>query len=159
MDGSPFPRLLLVEDEHVLRHLVAQFLRIERFAVVEAVDGLEGANLFASQGPFDVILLDLNLPRMTGVEVCRRVKQLEPAQPVVIFSASLIDEHIAELERMGVRHFVSKPCHPAYLLEQLHLAMDRAGRRSMATAGNNRWNSGSSALASDHPLFKRPISG
>ena len=74
MDGKRAGKLLLVEDEHTLRGLIAQFLRGENFEVVEAADGLDGVGLFSSQGPFDLVLLDLNLPRLSGVEVCRRKK-------------------------------------------------------------------------------------
>ena len=55
-------RLLLVEDENLLRGLIAQFLRSEGFELVEAADGREGVERYSSLGPFDVVLLDLNLP-------------------------------------------------------------------------------------------------
>ena len=60
--------LLLVEDEHILRGLVAQFLRHEGFQVVEAGDGTEGVERFADSGPFDLALVDLNLPDFSGVD-------------------------------------------------------------------------------------------
>ena len=65
-------RLLLVEDENLLRGLIAQFLRSEGFELVEAADGREGVERYSSLGPFDIVLLDLNLPVFSGVEVCRR---------------------------------------------------------------------------------------
>lgn len=55
-------RILVVEDENLLRGLIAQFLRMEGFDVVEAADGREGVERFSGMGPFDVVLLDLNLP-------------------------------------------------------------------------------------------------
>ena len=53
MDGKRAGKLLLVEDEHLLRGLIAQFLRGEGFEVVEAADGSQGVSFFASMGPFD----------------------------------------------------------------------------------------------------------
>src|SRR4029079_7478612 len=73
-------RILLVEDEAVLRGLIAQFLRGEGFDTVEAGDGREGVERYASLGPFDVVLLDLNLPVFSGVEVCRKIRHERPDQ-------------------------------------------------------------------------------
>ncbi len=74
MSAERAGKLLLVEDEHLLRGLIAQFLRGEGFEVVEAADGSQGVSLFASMRPFAVVLLDLNLPLLPGVEVCRRIR-------------------------------------------------------------------------------------
>src|SRR4051794_22449668 len=74
--------LLLVEDEDVLRMLVAQFLRAEGFSVCEAADGAEGVAKYAEEGPFDLLLVDLNLPCLPGVEVCRRVRKQSPGQKI-----------------------------------------------------------------------------
>lgn len=65
--------LLLVEDESRLRNLVAQVLKCEGYGVVEAADGREGVDRFHDSGPFDLLLVDLNLPVFSGVEVCRQV--------------------------------------------------------------------------------------
>ena len=119
MDGKRAGKLLLVEDEHTLRILIAQFLRGENFEVVEAADGLEGVGLFSSQGPFDLVLLDLNLPRLPGVEVCRRIKLEQPMQPVIICSAAILDDHINELHAMQVEQFLTKPYHPLELLDRI----------------------------------------
>ena len=68
MGGRGAGTLLLVEDEDRLRDLVAQFLRGEGFRVVEASDGLEGVDRFADSGPFDLVLVDLNLPVFSGFD-------------------------------------------------------------------------------------------
>jgi DNA-binding response OmpR family regulator len=128
MDGKRSGRLLLVEDEHLLRGLVAQFLDAEGFDVVEAADGREAIALFSGKGPFDVILLDLNLPYVQGVEVCRVIKSRQPAQPFVVCSASLLDSHICELRALCVDQFLSKPYHPRDLLSCVRGEIDRARR-------------------------------
>jgi CheY-like chemotaxis protein len=117
-DGS----LLLVEDEDVLRGLVAQFLRNEGFSVVEAADGLEGVNRFKDSGPFDLVLLDLNLPVFSGIEVCRRIKQAAPDQRFMICSAAIVRDHEHALYSLGVAHFLTKPYHPEELL--FHIAQE-----------------------------------
>ena len=112
-------KLLLVEDEDLLRGLVAQFLRSEGYAVVEAADGREGIARFLDSGSFDVVLLDLNLPYLSGVDVCRRIRASRPGQPVIICSAAIMPVHENALCALGVSHFLSKPYHPEDLLAHI----------------------------------------
>ena len=121
-------RILVVEDENPLRELIGQFLREEGFDTVEAADGREGVDRFSTLGPFDVVLLDLNLPVMPGIEVCRRIKLLEPDQRFIICSAAILDGHVAALAALHVDQFLSKPYHPAELLSRIALELDRAHR-------------------------------
>lgn len=112
-------RLLLVEDEHVLRQLVAQFLRGEGFEVVEAADGAEGVARFADSGTFDLVLVDLNLPVFSGVEVCRRIKRRTPGQRMMICSAAILDDHEEALHTLGVTHYLTKPYRPDELISHI----------------------------------------
>ena len=123
-------RLLLVEDEHLLRTLVAQFLRGEGFEVIEARDGPEGVDQFSGAGPFDLVLLDLNLPGFSGVEVCRRIKEERPEQRLMICSAAILRDHESALSRMGVGHYLTKPYHPEDLLA--HIALELEARAAFA---------------------------
>jgi DNA-binding response OmpR family regulator len=117
--------LLLVEDEKVLRMLVSQFLRNEGYEVCEAEDGGEGVRRYLEDGPFDLLLVDLNLPVFSGVEVCRRIKFQSPAQKMMICSAAIIREHEDALISLGVNHFLTKPYHPENLLAHIRLELDR----------------------------------
>lgn len=122
--------LLLVEDEEVLRGLVAQFLRGVGFRLVEAGDGQEGVERFTDSGPFDLALVDLNLPVFSGVEVCRRIRGQRPDQPIIICSAAILPEHEAALHALNIAHFLTKPYHPEALVA--HIADEigpRAARR------------------------------
>jgi CheY-like chemotaxis protein len=114
--------LLLVEDEDRLRSLVAQFLRAEGFTVVEAADGPEGVERFFDAGPFDLVMVDLNLPGFSGVEVCRRIKGRCPGQRVMVCSAAIVPDHEDALAAVGVNHFLTKPYHPDDLL--VHIAQE-----------------------------------
>jgi CheY-like chemotaxis protein len=111
--------LLLVEDEEILRGLVAQFLRGLGFRLVEAGDGQEGVDRFADSGPFDLALVDLNLPVFTGVEVCRRIRARRPDQPIIICSAAILPEHEEALRQLDVRHYLTKPYHPEALVAHI----------------------------------------
>ena len=120
--------LLLVEDEHVLRGLVAQFLRGEGFAVTEACDGPDGVARFEDGGPFDLAMVDLNLPVFSGVEVCRRIRLRRPDQRILICSAAITEEFEVALRSLGVQNFLTKPYHPEVLLAQI--LGETRGRRS-----------------------------
>ena len=111
--------LLLVEDEANLRKLVALFLRGAGFRVVEAADGQEGVDRFGDSGPFDLALVDLNLPVFSGVEVCRRVRRARPEQPIIICSAAIVPEYEHALAAVGVDHYLTKPYHPEALLSHI----------------------------------------
>ena len=119
--------LLLVEDEAVLRMLVAQFLRNEGYEVQEAEDGGEGVRQFLEDGPFDLLLVDLKMPVMSGVEVCRRVKRNSPAQRMMVCSAAISREHEDALRGLGVDHFLTKPYHPESLLAHIRQELTRKG--------------------------------
>lgn len=119
MGARPVARLLLVEDEDVLRGLVSQFLRLENYEVVAAEDGRRAVDVYAADGPFDVVLLDLNLPILSGVEACRRIKRMNPAQPFLVCSAAILESHQLALEALGVTEALGKPYHPRELLKRL----------------------------------------
>src|SRR5271157_2943275 len=154
-------RILLVEDELLLRRLIAQFLRGEGFEVVEAGDGREGVERFSSGNPFDLVLLDLNLPILPGVEVCRRIKLQRPEQPVIICSAAILDGHIAALAAMQVNQFLSKPYHPAELLSRITIELQRpvqpsAVQTERLTASTWRVDRTSPRPGPSQTLFKLP---
>jgi DNA-binding response OmpR family regulator len=151
-------KLLLVEDEHVLRSLIAQFLRAEGYEIVEAADGSEGVEFFAARGPFDLVLLDLNLPILSGVEVCRSIKSRQPAQAVIICSAAILDSHVSALHAMNVEQFLSKPYHPLDLLDLISAELSR-GKGSESTSRTCIWRGGPShsEATSPHTLVKSPI--
>jgi len=154
-------RILLVEDESLLRRLIAQFLRGEGFEIVEAGDGREGVERFSSGNPFDLVLLDLNLPILPGVEVCRRIKLQRPEQPVIICSAAILDGHIAALAAMEVDQFLSKPYHPAELLSRITIELQRPVQPSSVpterlTASSWRVDRTSPRPGPSQTLFKLP---
>ncbi|CAN5737708.1 hypothetical protein BH23PLA1_BH23PLA1_15220 [soil metagenome] len=111
--------LLLIEDEHLLRGLIAQFLRKQGYTTIEAGDGQEAVDRFEDSGPFDLALVDLNLPIFNGVEVCRRLRQGRPDQSIIICSAAILPEHESALKAIGVDHYLTKPYHPEALLSHI----------------------------------------
>ena len=111
--------LLLVDDEDRLRSLIARFLRAEGYLIVEAGDGGAAVERHADSGPFDLALVDLNLPILGGVEVCRRIRAARPDQAILICTAALDVEHQRSLADLGLADVLTKPYMPETLLNRV----------------------------------------
>lgn len=112
-------RLLLVEDEQVLRGLVGQFLRRSGYLVVEAADGQDGLREYDLGGPYDLVVSDLMMPRMDGIDLARALRARRDDLPIVICSAALRDEAERRLLEVGVSTWLHKPYHPEALLARV----------------------------------------
>jgi CheY-like chemotaxis protein len=119
--------LLLVEDEDRLRSLVAQFLRAGGLRVVEAGDGDEALERYRDGGPFDLVVMDMNLPRLAGVDVCRAIRRLDPGQPVLVCSAAILPDCDEELRELGGVHRLTKPFLPEALRRAIEVACAHSG--------------------------------
>lgn len=122
--SSEFPggseSVLVVDDEAPLRLLLDAALSRKGYSVRSASDGLEAIEAIAAQGEkLDAVLLDLNMPGASGLEVYRVIRATNPTLKVLVLTGHLTPETRAEFERMGARHFVKKP----YTLEELGRAL------------------------------------
>jgi two-component system alkaline phosphatase synthesis response regulator PhoP len=102
-------RILLVEDDRFLRRACEASLRQRGFTVLTAADGEEGLRRAREEAP-DLVLLDLLMPRLGGVEVLRalRADERTRAMPVLILSNSSREQDVAEIERLGVSGYLVK---------------------------------------------------
>ncbi len=118
---------LVVEDESMIRELIVEFLEEEGFAVREAADGAQAIQMIDRQhADYCVVLLDLMLPKVSGVEVLRHLEQVDHSVPVVAMSASR--EHLAEAVRAGATMAVPKPFDIADLLAVMTRHCPRTAR-------------------------------
>ena len=114
-------RILIAEDEPILRITVADALRKEGWEVSVAEDGAEALASF-ERLHHDVVLTDLLMPRMDGVELLKRVKTLRPGTTVVIVTAHGTVDTAVEAMRLGAADFITKPFSIAQLLVRLENA-------------------------------------
>ena len=121
-------RILLVEDEEKLARMVEMELKYEGYQVEKALDGRKGLEL-ALGGSFDLVLLDIMLPQLSGMEVLRRLRR-ESQVPVIMLTArdSVVDK-VAGLDS-GADDYITKP----FAIEEL-LARIRAALRSKGGQG------------------------
>lgn len=101
-------RILIVEDEARIAHLIDKGLRRQGFAATVARDGSEALTM-AKEETFDLLLLDLGLPDIDGLEVLRELKSTVKELPVIILSARTDEGDIAAGYASGAREYVTKP--------------------------------------------------
>lgn len=117
-------RLLVIEDEPDLAEGLARGLRQQGYAVDIAYDGLQGWDL-AITNEYDLLILDLNLPEMDGLEVCRRVRASRPALLILMLTArSGPDERVDGLD-LGADDYLVKPFHFAELVARIRALLRR----------------------------------
>ncbi|MCY4596694.1 MAG: response regulator transcription factor [Bryobacterales bacterium] len=118
-------RVLVVEDEIGLRVGLEASLRIAGCEVATAADG-EAALRHASQGEFDVIVLDLILPGKDGLEVCRELRANNVETPVVMLSARAETDDRLQGFSVGADDYLTKPFEVMELLARMRAVMKRA---------------------------------
>jgi DNA-binding response OmpR family regulator len=118
--------VLVVDDDHTVREVVVSYLRAHRHEVVEAADGEEALRCVKDSAP-DLIVLDLMLPGIDGLEVCRRLR-LQGEVPIIMLTALGSEtDRVAGLE-IGADDYVTKPFSP----RELALRVDSVLRRTDA---------------------------
>lgn len=117
-------RVLLVEDEHKVASFIARSLRENAYAVDVAETGERGLEL-AAENPYDLILLDLRLPGLDGIEVCRELRQAGVESPILMLTARTMVEQRVEGLDAGADDYLTKP----FALAELHARVRALTRR------------------------------
>ncbi len=122
-------RALVVDDEASSRMNIRDLLTLERFVVDEASDGVAGVEL-VKQNPYDVVLLDIRMPKMDGIVALKSMKLLQPNLPVIVFTAFGTSERAIEAMKCGAFDYLTKPFDLDELVEVVRRAMEH---RKLAT--------------------------
>ncbi len=118
--------ILLIEDEAAIRRVLSKILSEENnsYTVTEAVDGLEGIELIKKED-YDLVLCDIKMPKMDGVEVLEAIKKIKPEIPVVMISGHGDLDTAVNTMRLGAFDYISKPPDLNRLLNTVRNALDR----------------------------------
>ncbi|MDP8999306.1 MAG: response regulator [Myxococcota bacterium] len=118
---KPVARVLLVEDDRILAHVYARALVAAGFVVDAALDGAEGLERLLA-GAYDVLVTDLCMPRMNGLDLLQEVRRVRPDVPVVFMTAEVDSLAYTAACDLGIVRFLLKPM----TMEQLARAVESA---------------------------------
>ncbi|RZK26213.1 MAG: sigma-54-dependent Fis family transcriptional regulator, partial [Hymenobacter sp.] len=136
------PRILIIDDEKAIRHTLKEILEFESYTVDQAEDGPAGLDLLIQQ-KYDVVLCDIKMPKMDGMEVLERAQKLAPDAAFIMVSAHGNIEMAVDATKKGAFDFLPKPPDLNRLLVTVRNALDRSKlvtetktlKKKLATAG------------------------
>lgn len=118
-------KILIIDDERSIRNTLKEILEYEKHEVKDAPDGAEGLRMAESE-KFDLVLCDIKMPRMDGMEVLAKLMESNPDMPVVMISGHGTIETAVEAIKKGAYDFISKPLDLNRVLITLRNAMDKS---------------------------------
>ncbi|MCF6179459.1 MAG: response regulator, partial [Geopsychrobacter sp.] len=101
-------RILVVDDEASMREMLGIMLKRDGFAVTEAADGLQGLEQFR-QGDIDLVISDIRMPHMGGIELLSAIKGLDTEALVIMMTAFSTTEEAVEAMKLGAYDYIIKP--------------------------------------------------
>lgn len=146
-------RILIVDDEKSIRKTMREILEYESYTVEEAEDGQQGADMI-KDGHYDVILLDIKMPKMDGMEVLDVAIEHAPDTPVIMISGHASIENAVEAVKKGAFDFISKPPDLNRLLITIRNAMDK-GKLNTEIKVLKRKVSKTREIVGDSPSIKK----
>lgn len=118
-------QILVVDDEHGIRTLLSEVLNIAGFQVTMAADGLDALNQIR-KNKFDLVLLDVNLPKVDGFAILEKIRASAPTQPIIMISARNEKDDVTHGLRLGADDYIRKP----FSVEELVLRVENRLRRT-----------------------------
>ncbi|RUG17989.1 response regulator [Pseudomonas aeruginosa] len=118
--------LLIIDDDEVVRESLAAYLEDSNFKVLQALNGLQGLQIFESEQP-DLVICGLRMPQIDGLELIRRIRQTASETPIIVLSGAGVMSDAVEALRLGAADYLIKPLEDLAVLEHsVRRALDRA---------------------------------
>jgi DNA-binding response OmpR family regulator len=130
----PATRIVVIEDEQAIRRGVVDALRVSGYQVTEAADGAAGL-IEAGKPGVDLVLLDLLLPRLDGLDLLAELRKTRPVLPVIILTARGTEDDRVRGLKMGADDYVVKPFSARELLARVEAVLRRSGNRRSEAPG------------------------
>lgn len=121
-------RILVADDEALIRRLVCDFLKNAGYETVEAVDGKDAIEKFFSVGSFDLVICDIMMPEYDGWEVCKKIRESSSVPILVLTARSQEFDELMSFES-GADDYVTKPFSPVILVKRVEALLKRAQGR------------------------------
>jgi DNA-binding response OmpR family regulator len=144
-EGAPPPTVLVVDDEVRMQRLLEQVFQSNGFNVLVASDGDVVVRLVKTQRP-DAVVLDLKMPRVSGLEALRALRTAAEELPVIVLTGVLDEDRILETFEAGADDYVTKPFRPRVLIARVRAAVRRHRNIRVATTAGSPESVGDVAL-------------
>ncbi len=119
-------KILIVDDEIMIREVVKEYAKINGYECDEANDGLEALKKVQANN-YDVVILDIMMPRLDGFSACKRIKEIKD-MPIIMLSARQEEDDKLFSFDMGVDDYVTKPFSPKELMARIKVVLERSKR-------------------------------
>ncbi len=126
--------ILIVEDEDGILQFLKQGLEEENYQISTANNGLDGYNLFNSE-KIDLVLLDWMLPKMTGLEVCQKIRETNSKTPIIFLTAKDTVQETVEGLKAGANDYIKKPFSFDELVERIKVQLRDKNEQEILTLG------------------------
>jgi DNA-binding NtrC family response regulator len=133
---SAKPKILIVDDEERFRNTMCKLLTVEGFEASTAGSGTQALEELR-QRAYDVVILDVRMPEMTGVQVLAEIRKIDPEIEVIIMTGYASVDTAKEIMRIGAYDYLLKPYAINELIEKIDAAYDRKLARLKLTGGGN----------------------
>ena len=120
-------KVLVVDDEALMRKLVRDFLVKKEYEVVEAEDGEQALDIFYSDKSISLIILDVMMPKMNGWQVCREIRETSKV-PIIMLTAKSTENDELQGFELGVDEYISKPFSPKILVARVDALLRRSNK-------------------------------
>lgn len=125
MDGDRTAKIMVVDDEPTARVSLTEVLRLEGYQVATAASGEEALSLLDKRPPFDLLVLDLKMPGMDGLEVTEAIRERSPGTVIILLTAFGTMETAIQAIRKGAHDYLLKPCPIPQILESVREGLEK----------------------------------
>jgi two-component system, NtrC family, nitrogen regulation response regulator NtrX len=146
-------KILVIDDEKSIRNTLKEILEYEKHEVSDAADGIEGLKL-ASIEKYDIVLCDIKMPKMDGIEVLEKLLEQSPDTPVVMISGHGTIETAVEAIKKGAYDFIAKPLDLNRMLITLRNAMDKSSLVHETKSLRRKINKSAEMVGESEPIRK-----
>src|SRR4030042_1199811 len=123
LKGAPSARILVIDDEDSVRDILSRMLKTKGHQVVVACDGEEGIEKFKNE-KFDLVFTDLGLPKISGWEVGKAIKELNPRVPIAMITGWGMELNREKMSESGIALVISKPFNFDQIIQLVSEAME-----------------------------------
>lgn len=121
-------KILIADDEYRIRRLLADFLRKEGFAALEAANGKEALDIIAAHKDIELVILDIMMPEYDGWAVCREIRKNSQLPVIMLTARSEESDELFGFE-LGADEYITKPFSPQVLIARVNALLRRSGKQ------------------------------